>query len=136
MRRIRPSTNLGDVLFKNFTLLFALAILVMVILMAFEMIRGAQPSLSKFGWRFLSVGTWDPVRDEYGALPFVWGTVASSLLALVIALPLGVSTALAVLTHEIPQELGDFAILLHSGYSKRQALLMNVLSGATAVAEA
>jgi len=41
-----------------------------------------------------------------------------------------------VLTHEIPQELGDFAILLHSGYSRRRALMLNVLSGVTAVAGA
>src|SRR5690606_19421889 len=42
--------------------------------------------------------------------------------------PLGVSTALAVAAHEIPQEVGDFAILLHAGYSRRKALLLNVLS--------
>ena len=104
MARVRSSTNLGDVLFKNFTLMFALAILLMVILMAFEMIRGAQPSLAKFGWRFLSDSTWDPVRDEYGALPYIWGTIASSVLALAIALPLGVSTAI-LLSELVPRWL-------------------------------
>ncbi len=49
------------------------------------------------------------------------------------SIPLGVSTALAVATHEIPQELGDFAILLNAGYTRRKALLLNLLSGATAV---
>jgi zinc and cadmium transporter len=49
------------------------------------------------------------------------------------SIPLGVSTALAVATHEIPQELGDFAILLNAGYTRRKALLLNILSGATAV---
>lgn len=49
------------------------------------------------------------------------------------SIPLGVSTALAVATHEIPQELGDFAILLNAGYTRRKALLLNMLSGATAV---
>jgi zinc and cadmium transporter len=49
------------------------------------------------------------------------------------SIPLGVSTALAVATHEIPQELGDMAILLHSGYSRRKALILNLLSGASAV---
>ena len=47
---------------------------------------------------------------------------------------LGVVTALAIIAHEIPQEVGDFLILLHSGYSKRQALLFNMLSGAAMVA--
>src|SRR5688572_21714579 len=42
---------------------------------------------------------------------------------------LGVSTALAVAAHEIPQEVGDFAILLHAGYSRRKALIVNVISG-------
>ena len=49
------------------------------------------------------------------------------------SIPLGISTALAVATHEIPQELGDMAILLHAGYSRRKALILNLLSGASAV---
>ena len=49
------------------------------------------------------------------------------------SIPLGVSTALAVAAHEIPQELGDFAILLNAGYSRRKALLLNVVSGGSAV---
>ncbi len=56
--------------------------------------------------------------------------------AVLTSIPLGISTALAVATHEIPQELGDFAILLHSGYSRRRALVLNILSGATAIAGA
>ncbi|HUP40180.1 MAG TPA: ZIP family metal transporter [Vicinamibacterales bacterium] len=49
------------------------------------------------------------------------------------SIPLGVSTALAVATHEIPQELGDMAILLHAGYSRKRALALNLLSGASSV---
>jgi zinc and cadmium transporter len=49
------------------------------------------------------------------------------------SIPLGVSTALAVATHEIPQELGDMAILLHAGYSRRMALALNLVSGGAAV---
>jgi zinc and cadmium transporter len=56
--------------------------------------------------------------------------------AVLTSIPLGVSTALAVATHEIPQELGDFAILLHSGYSRREALAWNVASGLSAIAGA
>ena len=50
-------------------------------------------------------------------------------MAVLTSIPLGVSTALAVGAHEIPQEVGDFAILLHAGYSRRRALIVNVLSG-------
>ena len=49
------------------------------------------------------------------------------------SIPLGISTALAVATHEIPQELGDMAILLHAGYSRKKALVLNLVSGASSV---
>ena len=49
------------------------------------------------------------------------------------SVPLGVSTALAVATHEIPQELGDVAILLNAGYSRKKAFLLNLLSGGSSV---
>jgi zinc and cadmium transporter len=52
------------------------------------------------------------------------------------SIPLGVSTALAVATHEIPQELGDMAILLQAGYSRKKALVLNLVSGASSVAGA
>jgi len=57
---------------------------------------------------------------------FVDGAVVAA--AVLTSVPLGISTAVAVAAHEIPQEVGDFAILLHAGYSRRKALLLNVLS--------
>jgi zinc and cadmium transporter len=62
---------------------------------------------------------------------FVDGAVIAA--AVVSSLPLGISTAVAVAAHEIPQELGDFAILLGAGYSRRRALVLNVFSGLAAV---
>ena len=63
---------------------------------------------------------------------FVDGAVVAA--AVLTSVPLGISTALAVAAHEIPQEVGDVAILLHAGYSRRRALLLNVLSaGASGV---
>ena len=56
--------------------------------------------------------------------------------AVLTSFPLAVSTAVAVAAHEIPQEVGDFAILLHAGYSRTRALALNVISGASAVAGA
>jgi zinc and cadmium transporter len=56
--------------------------------------------------------------------------------AVLTSVGLGISTALAVMTHEIPQELGDFAILLHAGYSRRRALVLNIVSGLSAIAGA
>jgi zinc and cadmium transporter len=63
---------------------------------------------------------------------FVDGAVIAA--AVMTSVPLGVSTAIAVAAHEIPQEVGDFAILLHAGYSRGRALMLNVLSaGASAL---
>jgi zinc and cadmium transporter len=59
---------------------------------------------------------------------FVDGAVIAA--AVMTSVPLGISTALAVAAHEIPQEVGDFAILLHAGYSRSRALLLNILSAA------
>lgn len=56
--------------------------------------------------------------------------IASSFLA---SVPIGVSTTLAVLFHEIPHEIGNFAVLLHSGYGKKKALLLNVLSASASI---
>jgi zinc and cadmium transporter len=58
---------------------------------------------------------------------FVDGAMIAA--AVMTSVPLGISTAIAVAAHEIPQEVGDFAILLHAGYSRGRALLLNVLSG-------
>jgi zinc and cadmium transporter len=58
---------------------------------------------------------------------FIDGAVIAT--AVMTSVPLGVQTAIAVAAHEIPQELGDFGILLHAGYSRGRALMLNVLSG-------
>jgi len=62
---------------------------------------------------------------------FIDGVIIGA--AVLTSAPLGISTALAAATHEIPQELGDFGVLLHAGYSPRRALLLNIASGATGV---
>jgi zinc and cadmium transporter len=65
---------------------------------------------------------------------FVDGAVIAA--AVMTSVPLGVTTAVAVAAHEIPQEVGDFAILLHAGYSRGRALLLNMMSAAASAAGA
>jgi phosphate transport system permease protein len=59
-----------------------------------SMIGAAWPSLAASGWRFLVTSRWDPVAEVFGAVPFVWGTCVSSLLALLIAVPLSLGAAI------------------------------------------
>ena len=87
------TANPGDLIFEKLTLLFAISVFLLVILMAYEMYQGSLPSIRKFGWSFLFNSTWDPVQEIYGALPIIFGTIVSSILALLIALPLSIGVA-------------------------------------------
>ncbi len=86
--------NIGDYIFENITRFFAFILLSLVLIMVYEMIRASIPSIEKFGWGFITSRIWDPVQDDYGALPFIFGTLYSSLIALLIALPLSVGIAI------------------------------------------
>jgi phosphate transport system permease protein len=79
-----------------------MTVLLLICLVGWELWSGSRPSIQKFGLRFLVSSDWDPVNDVYGALPFIYGTLVSSLLALVIAVPLSVATAI-FLTELAPQ---------------------------------
>ena len=72
-----------------------------------------------------------PVVVGDGFHNFVDGAVIAA--AAMTSLPLGITTAVAVTAHEIPQEVGDFAILLHAGYSRGKALMLNVLSALASI---
>jgi phosphate transport system permease protein len=84
---------LGDRAFKWLTLQMALSIFVLIGLIGYELAHGSQLALRKFGWHFLTSVDWDPVSEKFGALPFIFGTLVSSAIALVIAVPLSIATA-------------------------------------------
>ena len=86
--------KLGDRAFKWFTLLMALSVFVLIVLVGLKLAGGSQLSLHKFGWRFLISTDWDPVHERFGALPFIFGTLVSSFIALLIAVPLSIATAI------------------------------------------
>ena len=86
--------NPGDLIFENITRIFAFIVLSLVFLMAYEMIKSSMPSIQKFGLGFIIGKEWDPVLDKYGALPYIFGTLFSSLIALLISLPLSVGVAI------------------------------------------
>ena len=73
-----------------------LCILALVGLTFYELVTKSSLSWHAFGWKFFFRSEWDPVNDEFGAFPFVYGTIVSSVLALVIAVPLAVSVAVFI----------------------------------------
>jgi phosphate transport system permease protein len=95
-RAARPTMKTGrwgDQLFQFLIRASALALLVIVLSMVVVMTRAALPSIRAFGWKFLYTSIWDPVAEHFGALPLIYGTIVSSVLALVIAVPLGIGAA-------------------------------------------
>jgi phosphate transport system permease protein len=88
-----------DRFFRYGTGLFALIVLLLVAGIGFELSRQSTLSIQKFGFSFWKGTTWDPVSGEFGALPFIWGTLYSSVLALLIATP--VALGIAIFINEI-----------------------------------
>src|SRR5947209_5945573 len=94
----------GDRVFKTLTLLMAVTVFALIVLIGYELAHGSHLSLRKFGWGFLLSSEWDPVKGEFGAIPFIFGTLVSSAIALVIAVPLSIATAV-YLTEVAPNSL-------------------------------
>jgi len=86
--------NRGDMVFRAVTLLVAAAIPAVFLLLFLMLLWQARLSLVTFGPGFFFNSVWNPVRNQYGALPFIYGTLVSSLLALVFAAPLGIGCAI------------------------------------------
>lgn len=84
----------GDRIFKAVLVVAALAVPVLMGFLVYELYVGAQLAISRYGLGFLSSSTWDPVAEEFGAFPLIMGTLLSSLLALLIAVPLSIGVAI------------------------------------------
>src|SRR5947207_305715 len=85
--------NLGDRILRGALRLAALTLVLLVVAIVVEMLRTAVPAFRAFGWRFLVTSTWDPVAERFGVVPFLYGTLVGSFLALLIAVPLGIGAA-------------------------------------------
>lgn len=92
----KPKINfaLGDTIFRYLTLFTALLVLGLMVLIGWEMYVAARPSIEQFGFDFLTSRVWDPVKEDFGALPFIYGTLVTSLLALLIATPVALGVAI------------------------------------------
>ena len=92
----RAKRNQGDRGFRLLTGAFALLVLLLVVGIGIELYRQSSLAISKFGFGFWKGQTWDPVSGEFGALPFIWGTLYSSLLAMLISTPIAIGIAVFI----------------------------------------
>ena len=93
-RALAPTGSTGDAVFRGLLFLSAIVMLLIVGSMITAMYTNSRLSIGEFGWGFLTGREWNPVRKEFGALPFIYGTLMSSLIALVIAVPLSLGVAI------------------------------------------
>ena len=96
----------GDQMAHLTTLAVASCVLLLAVLLVVELYGSSSLSRHEFGWGFLVSQEWDPVAEQFGALPFVYGTVVTSLVALLVAVPLGVGAAI-FLAELAPPRISD-----------------------------
>ena len=105
IRQTRPrSSRIPDAAFSVLILLTAISVFAIVVFVAWELVDKSKLSLHQFGLSFFYGHDWDPVNDQYGAVPFIYGTLVSSFLALLIAVPLSVGVAVYI-TEMCPMRL-------------------------------
>jgi phosphate transport system permease protein len=91
---VERGSRLGNRIFYLLCLTGAMAVGVLLILVAYQLFKGSHLAMKQFGWGFLVSSAWDPVNEDYGALPFIYGTFVTAAIALLIAVPLSVGTAI------------------------------------------
>ena len=84
----------GDEIARLITFVFAASVVLVTLLLVFELWQGSVLARHKFGFDFLRTSNWDPIFEKFGALTFIYGTVVTAGLALLIAVPLGIGAAI------------------------------------------
>jgi phosphate transport system permease protein len=94
------------------TIAFAVGIGLILVSIALTVAAGSFPAIQEFGLNFMTGSSWNPVRNEFGALPVIYGTLVSSAIALLIAIPLGVGTAIFLSEDFIPLKIRTILVFL------------------------
>ncbi|MGB9662398.1 MAG: phosphate ABC transporter permease subunit PstC [Moorellaceae bacterium] len=94
MWRKEEASRIRDVLFVGVTRLAALSVLGIILIMVYELAKGSELAFLRFGWDFLTGTRWDPVHEKFGSWPLIYGTLVSSLVALLLAVPLSLGIAI------------------------------------------
>src|ERR1700686_1063369 len=89
-------SEVPDIVFKWAMWLCGAAVVGLLAVIVYQLVVGSQLSWHAFGWKFFGQSDWNPVSDQYGALPFIYGTIVSSLLSLIIAVPLSLGVAVFI----------------------------------------
>jgi phosphate transport system permease protein len=92
----RPGGHAGDAVFRGLTVFFATLVLVILGGVMVSLVYGAWPALSKFGFGFVVNGAWNPVTENFGALAPIYGTLVTSLIAMLIGIPVAFGVALFI----------------------------------------
>jgi phosphate transport system permease protein len=114
-RLLSPTGNAGDAVFRGLMLFAALLIVGIVGAMIFALASESMLSIRQFGFGFLTSRQWNPIKGEFGALPFIYGTVVSSLIALLISVPLSLGIAIFLVEqapHYVARPIGFLVELL------------------------
>ncbi|MGI4829010.1 MAG: phosphate ABC transporter permease subunit PstC [Janthinobacterium lividum] len=93
----RGSGSFADSSFAGMMVVCAISVILIVLLIVYVLVSNSRLSIHTFGFKFFETSVWDPVNGSFGALPFIYGTVVSSLLAVVIAVPLAIAVSIFVL---------------------------------------
>jgi len=96
----------GDEAAHLITLVFASTILLITTMLVWELWVNCHLSRAQFGWAFFKTSNWDPVSSDFGALPFIYGTLVTSVLSLILAVPLGLAAAI-FLSELAPRKISD-----------------------------
>jgi phosphate transport system permease protein len=96
----------GDEIARIVTFLFASTVVVVTILLVLELWHGSSLARHKFGFAFFVTSVWDPIAGDFGALPFIYGTLVTAFVSLAIAVPLGIGAAI-FLAELAPQKISD-----------------------------
>lgn len=96
MRSRRFGVKSDELVFRAGTGAFSLLLIAVVLAIGVGLFQESRLSIERFGWQFWQTDTWDPVAGEFGARPFIWGTLYSSILALIISTPIALGIAIFI----------------------------------------
>ncbi len=94
VRFTKSASQVGDTAARLLVMIFACSILAITVLLVSQLFVGSAAARAALGWKFLSSSAWNPVTDDFGAAPFIYGTVVTSLIAMLISVPMGLGAAI------------------------------------------